>query len=105
MQHEYIEPIIRLDSGETSTIMIQKYNEKVVSLRDLIHARTKINSNYMKKYSNSKISNPNYQMMNLNQVKVICKKILLALQFIYSKGLFYGKFIKKLSMFSQMAFS
>lgn len=43
----------------------------------------------MKKYSKS--TNQNYQMMNLNLIKIITKKILLALQFIYSKGLFYGK--------------
>lgn len=44
----------------------------------------------MKKYSNPKVANQNYQMMNPTQIKTICKKILLALQFVYSKGLFYG---------------
>ena len=69
--------------------MIQKFNDKIVSLKDLIHSKVKINSNYMKKYSKSTNQN-NYQMMNLNLIKIITKKILLALQFIYSKGLFYG---------------
>lgn len=90
IQHEFIEPIVRLDSFETSTIMIQKFNEKAVSLKDFIRGRTKINTNFMKKYSNQKTPNQTFQMMNLNTIKTICKKILLALQFIYSKGLFYG---------------
>ena len=92
--------------------MIQKFNEKAVSLKDfirgrvtlinlslfitieniknLIYVKTKINTNFMKKYSNQKTPNQTFQMMNLNTIKTICKKILLALQFIYSKGLFYG---------------
>ncbi len=44
----------------------------------------------MKKYSNQKTPNQPFQMMNLGTIKSICKKILLALQFIYSKGLFFG---------------
>lgn len=90
--------------------MIQRFNEKTVSLRDLIYGKviamllfsfilefklivnfkTKINLHFMKKYSNPKATNSNYQMMNPNLIKQICKKLLLALQFIYSKGLFYG---------------
>lgn len=86
IQHEYIEPMIRIESGDMSTIMIQKYNDKLISLRDYIYGQTKITSNYMKKYAHQK-SPPT---MNHNLIKVLCKKIMLALQFIYSKGLFYG---------------
>lgn len=86
IQHEYIEPMIRIENSDTSTIMIQKYNDKAISLRDYIYGQTKITSNYMKKYSHQK-SPPT---ISHDLIKVLGKKILLALQFIYSKGLFYG---------------
>ena len=40
----------------------------------------------MKKYSHQK-SQPT---LNISMIKIISKKIMLALQFIYSKGLYYG---------------
>jgi len=86
IQHENIEPILRLDSGETSTIMIQKFNEKLISLKDYIYGVTKVTSHYMKKYSQQK----SLPTINLSLIKVLSKKILISLQFIYSKGLFYG---------------
>jgi serine/threonine protein kinase len=113
IQHEYIEPILRISSGDSSTIIIQKFNEKVISLRDYISGvvcddsteienknivtysktfsnfvmlKSKINLNYLRKYSLQKT----YQTMQINQIKQIGKKILLALQFLYSKGIFYG---------------
>ena len=39
IQHEYIEPMVRIDSGDCSTIMIQKYNDKLISLRDYIYGQ------------------------------------------------------------------
>jgi hypothetical protein len=45
-----------VDSGESSTIMIQKFNDKNVSLKDLIHG--KVNKlNLKKKIGYKKISN------------------------------------------------
>lgn len=49
--------------------------------------KSKINNNYLKKYSLPKTAP---QPIATGKIKEIGKKILLALQFIYSKGLFYG---------------
>lgn len=48
--------------------------------------QTKINTNFLKKYGLQK----SYQQLNTQTIKQISKKVLLALEFIYSKGLFYG---------------
>ena len=42
IQHEYIEPILRINSGESSTIIIQKFNDKLISLRDYINGNVRI---------------------------------------------------------------
>ena len=52
--------------------------------------KSKINSNYLKKYALQK----NYLSIPLNLIKQISKKILLALQFLYSKNLYFGKILK-----------
>ncbi len=57
-----------------------------LSLLFNIWKKTKITSNYLKKYSYQKSA----PAINSNLIKVISKKILVALQFIYSKGLFFG---------------
>lgn len=42
----------------------------------------------MKKYSRKEKTPPT---LNIGIIKIVSKKIMLALQFIYSKGLYYGK--------------
>ena len=49
--------------------------------------KSKINNSFMKKYALQKT----YQTLSTDQIKIIAKQILVALQFIYSKGLFYGE--------------
>lgn len=42
----------------------------------------------MKKYSRKEKTPPT---LNISIIKIVSKKIMLALQFIYSKGLYYGQ--------------
>ncbi|RNA24938.1 PX domain-containing kinase isoform X2 [Brachionus plicatilis] len=86
IQHEYIDPIIKINTGDLSTIVIQRFNERFISLRDYINGITKINAPFLKKYA----LHPHYQKIPISLIKQISKKILVTLKFIYSKGLFYG---------------
>ena len=56
--------------------------------------KTKVTSHYMKKYSQQK----SLPTINLGLIKVLSKKILISLQFIYSKGLFYGKYSRNFNV-------
>jgi PX domain-containing protein kinase-like protein len=87
IQHDNIETIIDIHSGDTSTIMIQQYNEKTISLRDFIYDESKMNVNYIKKYCKPLKSG---KSLDLSLIKLISKQILLVLQWLYAKGLYFG---------------
>ena len=84
-QHPLIVPLDEVSANENGTLVVYRFSSKG-SLKDHLHQTKPINGPYWKRYGPKSLT----RGCDANQIKILGRLILEALNFIYDNGLTYG---------------